>query len=96
MINKLPDQLLGGRLLVKVLRSEEFLTEKGIVIPETANSNLSEALVVKIDKAFEHLIPVGNIVVYPTGSGVAQYVKNDAHLWLNIQDVWGTFSMDQE
>lgn len=91
----MPDQLLGGRIIVKVLPSKEEKSES-IVIPATANSNLSEGLVVKADPEIAKFIKEGNIVVFPTGSGVGQFIGNDAHLWLEGRDVWGTFSMDQE
>lgn len=94
-MNKMPDQLMGGRLIVKVLPSKEQ-TIDNIVIPATANSNLTEGLVVMADPEIEKLIKKGNIVVYPTGSGVGQYIGNDAFLWLEYRDVWATFEIDKE
>lgn len=96
MSNKMPDKLLGGRLLVKVLKSEEQEMDSGIVIPKTANSQLSEGLVIKIDEAIKEFTPVGNIVVFPTGAGVGQFIGNDPHLWLTVNDIWGTFAIDEE
>lgn len=94
-MNKMPDQLMGGRLIVKVLPSKEQ-TIDNIVIPATANSNLSEGLVVKIDPEIAKYIKEGNIVIYPTGVGVGQYIGNDAFLWLTANEVWATFSIDNE
>lgn len=86
---------MGGRIIVKVLPSKEEKIES-VVIPATANSNLSEGLVVKSDPDISKYIKEGNIVVFPTGTGVGQYIGNDPHLWLEGRDVWATFSMDQE
>lgn len=94
-MSKMPDLLLGGRIIVKVLKSKEDKIES-IIIPLTANSDLTEGLVVKADPDIEKYIKVGNIVVFPTGSGVGQYIGNDAHLWLNANEVWGTFEIDKE
>jgi len=92
----MPDKLLGGRLLVKVLKSEEYEMESGLVIPKTANSQLTEGLVVKIDESIKDFTPVGNIVVFPTGSGVGQFIDNAPHLWLSVNDIWGVFAIDEE
>jgi len=70
--------------------------DSGLVIPKSANAELSEGLVMNIDEQIEKYAPVGNIVVFPTGSGVGQYIGNDPHLWLQIGDVWGTFAMNEE
>lgn len=86
---------MGGRLLVKVLPSKEEQIDS-IVIPQTANSNLSEGLVKMVDPDAEKFISVGGIVVYPTGSGVGQYIGKDAMLWLELRDIWGFFNIDEE
>lgn len=91
----MPDLLLGGRIIVKVLHSEEGQVDS-IVIPKSANSALSEGLVVKADPDIEKYIKVGNIVVFPTGAGVGQYIGNDPCLWLTGNEVWATFSIDEE
>lgn len=91
----MPDQLMGGRIIVKVLPSKEEKIES-LIIPSTVNANLTEGLVMKADPEIEKYIKVGNIVIFPTGSGVGQYIGNDPHLWLEARDVWGNFSIDQE
>lgn len=82
-------------MIVKVLKSEEQQIES-IIVPKTANSELSEGLVLKVDPVIEKLVKIGNIVVFPTGAGVGQYIGNDPCLWLEVNSVWGTFEMDQE
>lgn len=94
-MSKKPDYLLGGRILVKPLKSKEEKIDS-IVIPSTANSELSEGLVVMVDKEITKYIDKGHIVVYPTGAGVGQFVDNEPHLWLQAQDVWAGFEIDKE
>lgn len=95
MSKKMPDLLLGGRIIIKVLRSEEYNIDS-IVIPKSTNSNLSEGLVIKVDPDIEKYIKEGNIVIYPTGAGVGQYIGNDPCLWLTVNEVWATFEIDKE
>lgn len=94
-MSKQPDYLLNGKVIVKVLPSKEEKIE-GIIIPSTTNCDLTEGLVILVDKQLEEHIKKGDIVVFPTGSGVGQYIGNDPHLWLNISDVWAGFSIDNE
>lgn len=91
----MPDQLMGGRIIVKVLPSKEEKIDS-IVIPASANANLQEGLVIKADPDISKYIKEGNIVVYPSGAGVGQFIGNDPCLWLEGRDVWATFSMDNE
>lgn len=92
---KMPNLLLGGRIIVKVLKSEEGEIN-GVIIPKTSNCELSEGLVLKADPAIQEYVNIGNIVVYKTGSGVGQFIGNDPCLWLNINEVWATFPIDEE
>ena len=87
--------MLGGRIIVKVLEKQEEQIES-IVIPKSANADLTEGLVVMVDNDIEKYIKKGDIVVFPTGSGVGQFIDNKPHLWLSPNDVWGGFSIDQE
>jgi len=91
----MPDSLLGGRLIVKPLEQKEEISE-GVIIPKTANAALTEGLVILADPDIEKYIKKGNIVIFPTGSGVGQFIDNKPHLWLNANEIWGTFSMDDE
>lgn len=94
-MSKMPDKLLGGRIIVKPLEAKEEVSE-GIIIPKTANANLMEGLVIQADPDIAMYIKKGNIVIFPAGEGVGQFIDNKAHLWLNANAVWGTFSMDDE
>jgi co-chaperonin GroES (HSP10) len=82
-------------MIVKVLKSEEYSIDS-IVVPKTANSSLTEGLVLKVDPVIEKMVAVGNIVIFPTGAGVGQYIGNDACLWLTVNEIWATFEMDKE
>lgn len=94
-MSKMPDQLMGGRIIVKVLPSKEEKIDS-LIIPATVNATLSEGLVVMVDPQISEFVKVGNILIFPTGSGVGQYIGNDPHLWLEIRDIWGGFEMDKE
>lgn len=91
----MPDKLLGGRIIVKILEAKEEISE-GVIIPKTANAALMEGLVVLADPDIEKYIKVGNIVIFPAGEGVGQFINNKPHLWLDANRVWGTFEMDNE
>lgn len=94
-MKKLPDLLLGGRVIVKVLKAEEREIN-GLIIPKSANAELSEGLVMLVDPEIEKYVQVGQIAVFKTGAGVGQYIGNEPHLWLNINEIWASFSIDEE
>lgn len=94
-MSKLPDYLLGGKIIAKPLESKEEEVN-GVIIPQTANSALSEGLVVMVDEQINKYVKRGEIVVYPTGSGTAQLIDGVPHLWLNINDLWAGFEIDKE
>lgn len=85
-----PDQVLNSRLIVKPRPKQE---EKigSVVVPGSANAELSEALVVKIADELKGIADVGGIVIYPSGAGVGQLIEGEPHLWLKIDDIWGYF-----
>jgi co-chaperonin GroES (HSP10) len=94
-MSKMPDYLLGGRVIVKPLERQEEVSND-VIIPKTANSNLSEGLVVKVDEQINKWVKVGEIVVFPTGNGIAQLIDGVPHLWLEVNQLWAGFSMDEE
>lgn len=82
-------------MIVKPLEHKEEISE-GVIIPKTANAELTEALVVMIDKKIEEYTKIGDIVIFDTGKGTAQFIDQKPHLWININDIKGGFSMDNE
>lgn len=103
-MSKMPDYLLGGRVIVKPLKKQEETIE-GIIIPRTANADLMEGLVVMVDGAVKYVnssdgqikcIEVGHIVIYPADAGVGQFVNNEPHLWLEAYHIWGGFAINEE
>ncbi len=85
-----PNVLIGNRIIVKPIAAKEEKKKSGIIIPETANANLSEGIVVMIDEALKDVISVGDTAIFPTGSGVGQYLNGEPHLWLKVDnEVWG-------
>lgn len=91
----MPDKLLGGRIIVKPLEAKEEVSE-GIIIPATANANLMEGLVIQADPDIAAYIKKGNIVIFPAGSGVGQFINNKPHLWLGASEIWATFEINKE
>lgn len=96
MSKKMPHYLLGGQVIAKVLESKETKTDSGVIIPSTANANFLEGLVKMIDKGVSEYVKVGDIVIWPEGAGLGQHIDNAAHVWLNINEIKGGFSMDKE
>lgn len=92
----MPDYLLGGQIIAKILESKEAITDSGIIIPDTVNANFFEGLVKMVDKKIEQYVKVGDIVIFPAGAGNGQHINNEAHVWLSINDIKGGFSMDKE
>jgi co-chaperonin GroES (HSP10) len=86
-----PDILLGGRIIVKPLEKQEEERDSGIIVPKTANANLEDAIVLKVDPAIEQIVNTGDTVVYPSGTGLGALLNGDPCLWLEINQVWGIF-----
>jgi co-chaperonin GroES (HSP10) len=84
-MNKLPSVVLNSRLIVEPLQREDQKVGE-IFIPGSANAELSEGKVVLVDNAIS--IKVGEVVLYPTGSGVGQVFNNKPCVWLSINDIW--------
>ena|ERR1700761_2332251 len=96
-MSKLPTYLLNGKLIAKPLEKKEETSQSGdILIPQTANANLTEALVIKVDQQIEKYVKPGDIIVYPTGSGTGQLISGVPHVWLQINEIWGAFEIDKE
>lgn len=84
-------QPIGNKLIVLPIDRKEEVNSKGIIIPETANANLTEGVVVEVadELANKNLAKVGDTVIYSSGSGVGCFYKGKPHVWLTINDVWG-------
>lgn len=84
-MQKLPTEVLNLRLIVEPQAAKEQEIN-GIIIAESANADLSEGIVVACDK--ETNVKVGETVLYPSDSGVAQVFNNKRCLWIHVNDVW--------
>jgi co-chaperonin GroES (HSP10) len=86
-------QPIGPRLIVlPIEKKEEKVEGSTIIIPETANANLSSGVVVAAAKEFEHLIKVGDEVIFSTGTGVGTFYQGKPHLFLTVSEIWGITS----
>ena len=89
-MSKKPDFVLNSRLIVKPIKAEEE-TVKGVIIPKTANADLSQGVVIKIDIEISEYVSVGDTVIFPAKSGQGQLIDGDPHLWLELRELWGSF-----
>ena len=91
---------LGLRLLVEPLPKKEETLASGIVLAETVNADLTEAIVVRVSSGIaafyekerlpESEIPkVGDKIVFSTGTGLGQHEKGKYLLWLQLGEIWG-------
>lgn len=92
-------QPVGTKILVLPVRKEEETLDSGLILPETANADLSHGLVVSVSNQISHLFKAGDTVLYPSRKGVAQYIDNKPHLWLdaepNKEEIWGVLLADK-
>ncbi len=87
-------QPVGFKILVKPLKREEETFDSGIILPGTANAELSKAEVVAVSNELSKVYKVGDIILFPSKSGVGFLIGKEAHLWLNAEpngaaEVWG-------
>lgn len=90
-MSNLPHNLFGGRMIVKPIEKEEEQVGN-IVIPKTANASLAEGSVIKIDPAIHEYVKVGDTVIFEEGQGQGQLIDGVPHLWLGINQIWGSFN----
>ena len=73
----------GNRLIVSPLPSEEETTDGGVLINDY---QLEKAEVIEVSNYLKELFNVGDIVLYPKGSGIAKQYKNKSCLFVNAQE----------
>jgi co-chaperonin GroES (HSP10) len=81
-------QPIGNKFIVLPSEKKEEVSGS-IIVPETANANLSEGVVVEATVEFEHLVKKGDRVVFSTGSGVGYFYQGKPHIILQINEIWG-------
>lgn len=83
----------GKKLLVLPIKAEEEKVGSIIVPASVAVADLSRATVVEVSDELSHKFEEGNVVLYPTKAGQAQWYKGEWHLWLTERefdsDIWG-------
>src|ERR1700761_9300749 len=93
---------VGPRMLVKPLPQEDI--EVGcIFIPGVVNANLFRAEVVRLpvgdvptDEAGIPIYKIGDVVVYPRGSGTGHREGTETYLWLQFGEVQGMEVPEEE
>lgn len=82
----------GRKLIVLPIESVESETTGGIIIPESvATADLSRATVVEVSDELSGKYKVGEVLLYPSRSGLGQIYNGKPHLWLReeLGEVWG-------
>ena len=83
---------VGQKILVKPLEAKETKSSGGIIIPESvAVADLREAIVVEVSNELQDMYIPGQVVLYPSKSGLGQEYNGSLHLWLrqDIGEIWG-------
>lgn len=75
-------ELLGHKILVQPDKLKEQ-NIRGIIIPESVQSQLEEGMVVKVAKAVEELLQPGEKVLYPRNAGVEKEFDGVKYKFLN-------------
>lgn len=93
---------VGPRMLVKP-RQQEDIQMGSIILPGVTNANLFTAEIIRvsldecpIDKDGNPICKVGDIVVYPQGSGTGHREGVEIFLWLQFGEIWGIDVPDAE
>ncbi len=86
-MKQFPDRLNGKWLIVKPLKKEEE-TFNGLIIPESANADLSTGEVKMRSELLKDFVKPGEIAIYPSKVGLGQIVNGEAYLWLEEHQVW--------
>lgn len=80
-------------MIVKPIEAkEEILKKSNLIVPATANADLESGSVIKTDKAIDEYIKVGDTVIYAKGAGQGQLINGEPHVWIAINEIWGSFN----
>ena len=76
-------------LLLPLKKKEESL-ENGLIVPESANADLSIGKVVEVPDSMSGLYKENDVILFPSKSGVGQMYNGKPHLWINAEtEIWG-------
>lgn len=87
----------GQKILALPLQAKEEKVES-IILPETANANLSTAEIVAVGSSVADVYKVGDKILYASGAGVGQFYNGKPHIWLDggddkvLSNIWGILS----
>lgn len=95
--NKINVQPIGNKIIVRPDPLKET-TIRGIIIPQSVNSQLEEATVIKVSEDVASLLREGDRILYPRAAGVEQEYNGIKYKFLNgptsreTGDVWAILS----
>lgn len=89
-----PIQPEGDKIIITPIPKNEEIVGS-IVIPGTANADISYGKVAAISNEISHKGAPGDIVIYATQAGVSHLINGKDHLWITIQNVWGWYTEDE-
>lgn len=76
----------GKKVIALPLKTENFVTDKGI---EIVAQKLSEAKILEVSDELKDVYSVGDIVLFPTGAGVGIFYKKEHCIFLRNDEIWG-------
>lgn len=86
---------VGPRILIKQLPQKDIQIGS-IFIPGVINANLSNGEIIRLSldecpkgEDGTTIYKVGDVVVYPQGSGTGHREGTEALLWLQFAEIWG-------
>lgn len=86
-----PIQPEGDKIIIAPLpRNEEKVGS--IVIPGSANADISYGKVVAIGNEITNKGNIGDVVIYATKAGIGHLINGEPHLWISLQNVWGWYT----
>jgi len=74
---------VGFKVLVEPIDKKEELTEKGIIIPGTANAELAYGVVIQSPDRYKDTYKPGDFILYNSKSGISIPHNNKPHLILD-------------
>ena len=95
-----PVVALGKKIIIRPLRPGETITEKGIILETTKETDTPKSIVVAVGTECDIRVPhedgnnmrplqVGDIVIVPDRVGIPVYYNGALHVMCIDLDVWG-------
>lgn len=76
----------GKKVIALPLKTENFVTDRGI---EIVDQKLSEAKIVEVSDELKDVYNIGDIILFPSGSGVGIFYNKEHCLFFKQDEIWG-------